>query len=147
MAATTTVTMAPASVSPIRSDCQEDDDSSLGNWTVVSDTPTIHASNVSEAQRRKVRPRSCVCPVQGQTRLISPVTEIEQVRSRIERSRQRQAVNEALEKAWISMSNVLFSPPTRWLDPQQQQDSIFPHPHSSSGDKPVKRTWGRTRLQ
>jgi hypothetical protein len=56
-------------------------------------------------------------------------------------------VNEALEKAWIGMASVLFSPPTRWLDPpphHQQQDSIYLHPHSSG--KPVKRTWGRTRL-
>jgi hypothetical protein len=73
MAATATMTMmAPASVSPMRRDLQdEDDDASLCNWTVVSDTPTVPASNVSEAQRRKVRPfdlpRSC--PVKGQTRV------------------------------------------------------------------------------
>jgi hypothetical protein len=162
MAATATMTMmAPASVSPMRRDVQdEDDDASLCNWTVVSDTPTVPASNVSEAQRRKVRPfdlpRSC--PVKGQTRVrISNLShqliqiENEQVRNRIERSRQRQTVNEALEKAWFSMSSVLFAPPGRWLDPQpQHQDSMFvlPHPHGSSIGKPPpgKRTWGRTRL-
>jgi hypothetical protein len=56
MASTATMTMmSPASVSPMRSSDVDDDDSSLCNWTVVSDTPTVPASNVSEAQRRKVR--------------------------------------------------------------------------------------------